>query len=197
MFRRVTEASCTLLNLAAREQSFRLLSPLEPYPCGIASPREGKMLLYVFVRRVFAGACLALCALPAAADNALLLEIDRAKIIELPAGTNTLVIGNPGVADATVLRRQNRIVLTARAYGQTNMIALDARGEALAEVMLIVRNSEQALVVQRGLERESWSCNPRCERAVNPGDAARHTGEATGQAGAYGAFARPQAAGGK
>jgi len=155
------------------------------------------MLIAFFGRRVLAGAYLACCALPALADNALILEIDRAKIVELPAGTNALIIGNPGVADATVLRRQNRIVLTARAYGQTNMIALDARGDALAEILLIVKNGEHALVVQRGLERESWSCNPRCERTVNPGDAARHTGEAMNQAGAYGGFARPLASGGK
>ena len=155
------------------------------------------MFLRFCIRRVFAIACLACWALPSAAEAPLLLEIDRAKIVELPAGTNTLVIGNPGIADATILRRQNRIVLTARAYGQTNMIALDARGEALAEVMLLVKNSEQALVVQRGLERETWSCNPRCERAVNPGDAARHTGEAVNGAGAYGGFARPLASSGK
>ncbi len=125
------------------------------------------------------------------------MEIDRAKIIELPAGTNTLVIGNPGIADATLLRRQNRIILTARAYGKTNMIALDSRGEALAEVMLVVRNTEYGLVVQRGLERETWSCNPRCEAIVSPGDSGRHTGEAIGQAGQYNGFARPNSAGSK
>lgn len=129
------------------------------------------------MRRVLAGICLALLAWPVVAQESLTLEIDRAKIVELPAGTNTLVIGNPGIADATVLRRQNRIVLTARAYGQTNMIALDARGTALAEVMLVVKNAEVGLVVQRGLERETWTCSPRCEPAVSPGDSSRHTGK--------------------
>jgi Flp pilus assembly secretin CpaC len=94
---------------------------------------RGKMFLRLFVRRVLAGSCFVLLVWPVAAQDILTLEIDRAKIVELPAGTNTLVIGNPGIADATVLRRQNRIVLTARAYGQTNMIALDTRGQALAE----------------------------------------------------------------
>ena len=155
------------------------------------------MFAYFFVRRVMAAAFFALCALSASAQERLQLEFDRAKIIELPAGTNTLVIGNPGVADATVLRRQNRIVLTARAYGLTNMIALDAVGAALAEVVLEVKNPGQGLVVQRGLERETWLCNPRCEAVVSPGDTGRHTGEAISSAGQYNGFARPMNSGGK
>ena len=151
------------------------------------------MFLRLFVRRVLAGSCFVLLVWPVAAQDILTLEIDRAKIVELPACTNTLVIGNPGIADATVLRRQNRIVLTARAYGQTNMIALDTRGQALAEVMLVVKNAEFGLVVQRGLERETWTCSPRCEPAISPGDSARHTGEAIKQAGQHGGFARPNA----
>jgi Pilus formation protein N terminal region len=141
------------------------------------------MFLHLFVRRVLAGSCFVLLVWPVAAQDILTLEIDRAKIVELPAG----------IADATVLRRQNRIVLTARAYGQTNMIALDTRGQALAEVMLVVKNAEVGLVVQRGLERETWTCSPRCEPAISPGDSARHTGEAIKQAGQHGGFARPNA----
>jgi hypothetical protein len=159
------------------------------------------MVLRFFIRRVLAGACCAavlpLILSPVMAQDRLILEIDRAKIIELPSGTNTLVIGNPGIADATLLRRQNRIILTARSYGETNMIALDSRGEALAEVMVVVKNSGQGLIVQRGLERETWTCNPRCEPAVSLGDSTRHAGDAINSANQYGAFARSLTTGAK
>jgi len=154
------------------------------------------MLMYFFVRRVSAGALLAMLAVPACALDVLTLELDRAKIVELPAGTNTLVIGNPGVADATILRRQNRIVLTARGFGETNMIALDTNGIALAEIMVRVKSPPPSLIVQRGLERETWSCTERCEPAVNPGDSSRHTGEAVKQIGQHSGFARPATSGG-
>jgi tetratricopeptide (TPR) repeat protein len=103
------------------------------------------------------------------------------------------VLGAYGKALADVGRYQEAAEVLSRAYGQTNMIALDTRGQALAEVMLVVKNAEFGLVVQRGLERETWTCSPRCEPAISPGDSARHTGEAIKQAGQHGGCARPNA----
>ena len=155
------------------------------------------MFLISVSRRVLAAIfSLTLCLLPKYADaqEILTLQLDRARIVEMPAGTHTLVLGNPSIADVTVLKRQNRLVLNARAFGETNMIALDARGVALAELVLRVRSADHGLIVQRGMERESWSCNPRCEPAVDPGDASRYMGEVISQAGRRNEFAAPQSA---
>ena len=155
------------------------------------------MFLLSVPRRVLAAqvsASLCLAALPATAQEILTLQLDRARIVEMPAGTHTLVLGNPSIADVTVLKRQNRLVLNGRAFGETNMIALDAQGSALAEIVLRVKSADHALIVQRGMERESWSCNPRCEPAVDPGDASRHMGEAIAQAGKRNDFATPATA---
>ena len=129
---------------------------------------------------------------PVHAQEVLTLQLDRARIINMPHGTHTLVIGNSGVADVTFLKRQNQLVINARSFGETNMIALDANGAALSELIIRVRSSNHALVIQRGLERESWSCNPRCEPTVELGDSMRHTGDAMSQASRRSDFARSQ-----
>ena len=125
------------------------------------------------VKRVFVLACLALIGMgirSAAADN-INVVLDRAQVIRLPERVATLVIGNPSVADGT-LQAGGLLVVTGKGYGSTNVIALDARGEVLAEHMVTVgAPSEGLLTVWRGADRETWSCAPRCERSVTLGDA--------------------------
>ncbi len=150
------------------------------------------MFIFKFeLRRVWAGfsllACLATA--PAMAQQVTQLHLDRAKIVELPPGATTIVVGNPGIADVTLLKGQNRLVLTAKSFGETNLLALDQRGEAVAESILRVIASDHALVVQRGMERESYSCNPRCQPTISLGDTSRHMGEIIGQTGQRNSFA--------
>jgi 16S rRNA U516 pseudouridylate synthase RsuA-like enzyme len=82
----------------------------------------------------------------------------------------TLVIGNPLIADATV-QAGGLMVLTGKGIGSTNLIALDARGEQLMSVQIRVRPQNDAVVqVYRGVERETYSCTPTCERTIAIGD---------------------------
>ena len=67
----------------------------------------------------------------AAADN-ISVVLDRAQVIRLPDRVATLIIGNPSVADGT-LQNGGLLVVTGKGYGSTNVIALDSRGEVLAE----------------------------------------------------------------
>ena len=43
--------------------------------------------------------------------------------------------------------------------------------------------NELLVTVQRGLDRESYSCTPSCQPSILLGDAAKHFGEVSGQAG--------------
>jgi hypothetical protein len=64
------------------------------------------------------------------------------------------------------------------------MIALDGSGGMIAESLITVRAPHEALLtVQRGLERESYSCKPRCEPVLQLGDTGKFFGEVSGQAG--------------
>jgi hypothetical protein len=109
--------------------------------------------------------------------------LDQAKIIRLPERTQTIVIGNPMIADITV-QKNGVVIVTGKTYGVTNFIALDNAGAMLAESMISVQGADESLVtVQRGLERESYSCTPHCQPTVVLGDGAVHFGAIGGQIG--------------
>jgi Flp pilus assembly secretin CpaC len=106
----------------------------------------------------------------AAGTAVLSVTVDEAKIARVPEGTTTLVIGNPIVADVTMLKGSGAMVVTGKGFGQTNLIALDAKGEVLDEKMIRVVPTTSTLLVQRGTDRESYSCAPQCMPTVQLGD---------------------------
>ncbi|HEY8565125.1 MAG TPA: pilus assembly protein N-terminal domain-containing protein [Beijerinckiaceae bacterium] len=110
--------------------------------------------------------------------------IDHAKVIRLPERAQTVIVGNPIVADITV-QKNGVLVVTGKSYGVTNLIALDAAGAMLAESLISVQAppTESLVTVQRGFERESYSCTPNCQPSLLLGDSAKFFGEVGGQAG--------------
>lgn len=115
-------------------------------------------------------------------EDTLTVFLDHAKIIRLPEGTQTVIIGNPFIADITV-QRNGIVVVTGKSYGATNLIALDPQGLLLAESMISVQApADSVVVVQRGLARESYSCTPNCQPSLRLGDAAEYFGAVGGQA---------------
>ena len=99
------------------------------------------------------------------------VTLDHARIMPYPAGTETIIVGNPIIADITMLKSADRVILTGRGFGETNLVFLDQHGAVLSEARLRVRESASLLTVQRGADRESYSCQPRCQPAVSLGDA--------------------------
>jgi len=98
------------------------------------------------------------------------VTMDQARVMRLPAHVSTLVIGNPLIADASV-QRGGLMVLTGKSVGSTNLIALDARGEQLLTIQIRVRAQNDSVVqVYPGLDRETYSCSPTCERTIAVGD---------------------------
>lgn len=96
--------------------------------------------------------------------------VDNAKVIRLPEKTSTIIVGNPIIAEVTP-QKNGVLVLTGKSFGSTNLIALDASGGLIAETMIRVEASrDTTITVQRGLERESLSCTPTCQRALQLGD---------------------------
>lgn len=122
-------------------------------------------------------------AVSAAAETVDIL-LDQASILKAPDRVATIVIGNPSIADAS-LQSGGLLVVTGKGFGITNLIALDARGNTLAQYTLQVSGSNgRRLTVWRGAERETWSCAPNCERSVTLGDAQGFFDTAVAQIGA-------------
>lgn len=114
-------------------------------------------------------------------QGAVVVTVDHAKVVRLPEKAQTVIVGNPAIADVTV-QRNGVMVVTGKSFGVTNLIALDANGTLLAESFVRVRAaSDSILTVQRGLERESYSCTPECQPAAQLGDVKRFFDEVGGQ----------------
>lgn len=115
--------------------------------------------------------CLSLAlSIPAFAVDTVTVTVDQAKIVQIPPGTRTLIIGNPMIADVTLLKSGNTMIVTGKGFGETNMIALDADGNPVAESNILVVGDPRALVVQRGMDRQSYTCAPRCQPTAVLGD---------------------------
>jgi Flp pilus assembly secretin CpaC len=114
------------------------------------------------------------------AAEALNVIMDQAKIARVPEHTATLVVGNPLIADVAV-QAGGVMVVTGKGYGVTNVIALDRTGKVLANELVRVKGPVESLVVYRGTTRESYSCEPNCERRITLGDTAEFFDTTLGQ----------------
>ncbi|MGX1790322.1 pilus assembly protein N-terminal domain-containing protein [Bosea sp. NPDC055332] len=124
-----------------------------------------------------------------AKGEAVTVTVDHAKVLRLPEKAQTVIVGNPAIADVTV-QRNGVMIVTGKSYGVTNLIALDATGALLAESSVRVgAASDSILTVQRGLERESYSCTPACQPSAQLGDSKTFFDSTTGQSGARNAAA--------
>lgn len=103
-------------------------------------------------------------------ELAIRVEVDRARVVKIPDGAQTLVVGNPLIADVTMLKANQLMVVTGKSFGTTNLIVLDRTGSQVSESMITVVPPKGNFVVQRGVHRESLSCQPICARAVDPAD---------------------------
>jgi Flp pilus assembly secretin CpaC len=119
------------------------------------------------------------------------VNLDHARIIRLPEKTQTVIVGNPIIADVAV-QKSGIMVVTAKSFGETNLIALDATGNMLAESKIIVKAARDSVVtVQRGMDRESYACSPACQPAIQLGDNQKFFSETGGQTTARNALAVP------
>ena len=96
---------------------------------------------------------------------------------------STIVVGNPLIADVT-LQSGGIVVVTGKGYGATNFIAMDRNGDVLVDRQIQVEGpTDQLVTVYRGVERESYSCMPICQRRVTLGDGETYFKSAIDQAG--------------
>jgi Flp pilus assembly secretin CpaC len=102
--------------------------------------------------------------------------VDHAKVMHIARPADIVIIGNPGIADATIQDSQT-LIITGHSYGTTNLIVLDAQGQAIAEELVSVQPNEDDIVTvykvdkDKGAQRESFACNPTCAPALSIGDA--------------------------
>ena len=130
------------------------------------------------------------------ADDAVAVNVDQAKLVKLPERVSTIVVGNPLIADVT-MQPGGMVVVTGKGYGATNFIAMNRAGEVLVDRVIQVQGpTDRVITVYRGVDRESYSCSPICQRRVTLGDGEAYFKSTMDQAGALnsqatGATAKP------
>jgi len=117
----------------------------------------------------------------AQADEAVIVTIDRAKVLKISRPADTIIIGNPSIADATIQDAQT-LVLTGRSFGVTNIVILDADGDPIVDETIIVRGHETNTVrIYRRAVRETLACSPVCEPTLTIGDNSKTFTDANSQ----------------
>lgn len=98
-----------------------------------------------------------------AAEKGIEVRMNQAKIVRLARPANTIVIGEPGIADVSV-KDSSTLVLTGKGFGVTNLVVLDSDDNPIMDEMVFVRRSQEASVrIYRRAEVQTLSCVPYCE----------------------------------
>ena len=100
---------------------------------------------------------------PAMAGGGIEVTMNQAKIVKLSRPADTIVVGNPAIADASV-QDASTIVLTGKGFGVTNLVVLDTDGSPIVdEQVTVVRQAASSVRIYRRAEIQTMSCTPYCE----------------------------------
>src|SRR6476469_849640 len=100
---------------------------------------------------------------PAKAGAGIEVTMNQAKIVKLTRAADTIVVGNPAIADAAV-QDASTIVLTGKGFGVTNLVVLDTDGSPIVdEQVTVVRQAASSVRIYRRAEVQTMSCTPYCE----------------------------------
>lgn len=98
------------------------------------------------------------------------LTMDQVRPLKLENPAQSIVVGNPAIADVTVQDNEN-LLLFGKAPGLTNMYIFDENGDAIDNLIIRVRSSgTDMLTMQRGIARTTYNCTSNCEPTITVGD---------------------------
>ena len=100
------------------------------------------------------------------ADGALTIQIDRSQRVSLRGSADSVIVGNPLIADVTVVDA-NTLYITGKGYGVTEIVAVDAIGRTLFQNQVIVTGGQTGSVrVWRGGTATEMACASSCSPSV-------------------------------
>ncbi|MCA0034203.1 pilus assembly protein N-terminal domain-containing protein [Mesorhizobium sp. B263B2A] len=114
----------------------------------------------ILIAALLAATCLVV---PAIAGTGIEVTMNQAKIVKLSRPADTIVVGNPSIADASV-QDASTIVLTGKGFGVTNLVVLDQEGSPIVDAQVtVVRQAASSVRIYRRAEVQTMSCTPYCE----------------------------------
>ena len=102
------------------------------------------------------------------------VEIDRSARVALRGSAASVIVGNPAIADVTVVDA-NTLFVTGKGYGVTEVIAVDGIGRTIYQGEIIVTGGSTGSVrVWRGAQATELACAASCSASIR-NDAAAPT----------------------
>ncbi|MBI1330693.1 MAG: hypothetical protein GC166_12420 [Alphaproteobacteria bacterium] len=110
------------------------------------------------------------------------VPMDEVQMLTFTRPVSTVYVGNPSVADVTVIDATHVFVL-GRAFGRTNLIALGPDGKQVTNSRInVYGRGGSTVTVQRGSNAVTYACSgSQCHPAPVPGDNATVFDSVTGQ----------------
>ncbi|MEM9054538.1 MAG: pilus assembly protein N-terminal domain-containing protein [Pseudomonadota bacterium] len=122
-----------------------------------------------------AGAALvsALVSLSAQASS-FTVEAGKSRAIKLSAKADSVVIGNPNIADVAV-HDGKLMFVTGKSFGTTNLMIFDSQGNTLfSKDVVVTANTATWVSVKRAGSNFTYDCAPACRPTLSAGDDAAH-----------------------
>jgi Flp pilus assembly secretin CpaC len=102
----------------------------------------------------------------AAFADTLVVPIDKSMRLTVLGSAASVLVGNPGVADVTVVD-SHTLFVQGRGYGETDIVVLNDRGETLYSGEVVVgAASNNRVSIYRGSQRTDLACAPGCQVSV-------------------------------
>jgi hypothetical protein len=137
-----------------------------------------------FIQSICGGASMAaiIFAAGSAVAGDITIPMDEARIVTFPSPVQTVYVGNPSIADITVIDSR-RVFLLGKSFGTTNIVALDNNGNAtVSQRVTVYGRPGSTVTVHRGAAQSTYACGgSRCEAAPSQGDSNEVFNTLTGQ----------------
>lgn len=116
------------------------------------------------------GLALGFLASASTASESLRVTIDKNHVLRTDRPVETVIVGNPHIADVSAQSNQLMFVL-GRTSGETNILGFDKEGNVVFDKdVIVVPHTTRTVTLHRGTATETFACAPRCEVELHPGD---------------------------
>lgn len=121
-----------------------------------------------------------------AAQQGVMVTMDEVRVVTFKQPIATVFVGNPMIADATVIDSHHAFVL-GKTFGVTNLIALGPQSQTIANQQIMVANRSGGIVtLNKGSAQYNYSCTlAHCESNPVPGDQKTYFDETTSSIGSH------------
>ena len=96
------------------------------------------------------------------------VEIHKTKQLKVRGEVDSIIIGNPEVADVSIhtTKNSNLLFVTGRDFGSTNLLIFDDTGKQIYSGDIVVsENSSTFVSIRRAGDTSTYDCVPRCRAA--------------------------------